>query len=132
MQAQMKILEDLDKKVEASQGEEAAENIEKRLAALQALAKMSQGADRDQWYRQMIDVLGVAIQNGTLPKGVDLLTQLQKELEEAKADEDLIAHAEFQNMWSQFWLSQRAPNANMQDIANQVANGPESVRRKTS
>jgi TolA-binding protein/peroxiredoxin len=119
MQAQMKILEELDKKAEAAQGSEAADDVKKRLTALKSLADASQGPTRDQWYRQMIDILGVAIQNGTLNNGTDLLAQLQKELESAKADEDLIAHAAFQNMWSQFAVNQRAPNANMQTLQDQ-------------
>jgi TolA-binding protein len=119
MQAQMKILEELDKKAESGSADEGAEIVEKRIQALRNIAKSSQAGSRDQWYRQLIDVLGVAIQNGTLPKGADLLSQLQKELEESKADEDLIAHAAFQNMWSQFAVNQRAPNANMQTLQDQ-------------
>ncbi len=119
MQAQMKILEELDKKADPTTGDEAAENVEKRVEALRNIAKLSPAAGRDQWYRQLIDVLGVAIQSGTLPKGDALLTQLQKDLEDAKADEDLIAHAAFQNMWSQFAVNQRTPNANMQTLQDQ-------------
>ena len=57
-------------------------------------------------------MLSIAIQSGSYPKGVAQLTQLQKNLEEAKADEDLVAHAIFQRMWAEYLVAQRDPNAN--------------------
>ena len=77
----------------------------------------------------MIDVLSIAIQSGNYPKGVDALAALQKQLEDAKADDDLIGHAEFQRMWAEFVVNQKDPNANMSRLAKQVADRSRRVHR---
>ena len=77
-----------------------AANIEQRVNTLQSLAEASPETDRDQWYRQMADIVGMAIQAGNYPAGAERLEQLQKKLTDAKADEELIAHVTFQRMWS--------------------------------
>jgi hypothetical protein len=135
MQKQLQILEDLDKKGDGNTPEEIAAGIEQRAAALTQLAKIAPEADRDQWYRQLIDTLSIAIQSGSYPKGAEQLNQLQKSLEEAKADEDLIAHAVYQRMWAEFLTNQRDPNANagelqskwLTDLAAFVAAHPKSA-----
>ncbi len=113
MQKQMAELERLDKEADTLPPDQIAANIEKRIAALQRLAEVATEKDRDQWHRQLIDVLSVAIQSGNFPQGVERLAELQKTLEEAKADDDLIAHAVFQSMWAKFAVDQRAPNADV-------------------
>lgn len=119
MQAQMKILEDLDKKGDAGTPVEIAAGIDQRVEAMLKLAEMTQGKDREQWYRQATDVLGVAIQSGTNPKAPAQLQQLQKKLEDEKADDDLIGHAIFQGMWAQFAANQRQPNADVAKLQEQ-------------
>lgn len=116
MQKQMAELERLDKEAASLPPEKMADNIEQRVAALRKLAEISPASTRDQWYRQLIDVLGVAIQSDSYPNGVAALSEVQKTLEEAKADEDLISHAIFQGMWAQFSANQHAPNANVPQL----------------
>jgi tetratricopeptide (TPR) repeat protein len=113
MQKLMAEYERLDRESDSLSAEKLAENVEKRVEALQKLADVAPANNRDDWYRQMIDVISVAIQSGNFPQGVDRLAALQKKLEDDKADEDLIAHAVFQNMWAQFAVAQHAPNSNM-------------------
>ena len=135
MQKQLQVLEDLDKKGDSGTPEQIAATMDQRIAALTQLAKLAPEADRDQWYRQLIDVLSIAIQSGGYPKGVEQLNQLQKSLEETKSDEDLIAHAIYQHMWAEFLINQRDPNSNagelqskwLTDLAAFVAAHPKSA-----
>lgn len=122
MQAQMKILEDLDKKGDSGTPVEIAAGIDQRVDAMLRLAEMTQGKDREQWYRQAIDVLGVAIQSGTNPNADAQLQQLEKKLTDEKADDDLIGHAIFQGMWAKFAADQRQPNADVAKLQEQWVN----------
>ncbi|HVT26496.1 MAG TPA: thioredoxin-like domain-containing protein [Lacipirellulaceae bacterium] len=111
MQKLMAQLEQLDKASDSIEPDKLAANIEQRVDILQNLADVSPEKDRGQWYRQIADILGMAIQSGNYPKGTDQLEQLQKKLTDDKADEDLIAHVAFQRLWAQFAVSQHDPSA---------------------
>lgn len=115
MQKLMAELERLDKAADTIPADQLAENIEQRANTLQSLAEASP-ENRDQWYRQMADVVGMAIQAGNYPAGAERLEQLERKLTEAKADEELIAHVTFQRMWSLYAASQRDPAANREQI----------------
>src|SRR5204863_6691212 len=99
-------LERLDKASDTVPADQLAANIEQRVNTLQGLAEASPEKDRDQWYRQMADVVGMAIQAGNYPAGAERLEQLEKKLTDAKADEELLAHVTFQRMWSLYAASQ--------------------------
>ena len=108
---QMAELEKLDKESDTLPPDQIAANVDKRVAAIQKLTEISPARDRDQWQRQLIDVLSVAIQSGNYPQGIEALNKLQKSLTDSGADPDLIAHAAFQLMWAQYALNQQAPGA---------------------
>jgi tetratricopeptide (TPR) repeat protein len=116
MQKLMAELERLDKASNTLPADQMAANVEQRVDTLQSLAEASPEADRDQWYRQMADIAGMAIQTGNYPAGAERLEQLQKKLTDAKADEELIAHVTFQRMWSLYAASQHDPAANREQI----------------
>jgi hypothetical protein len=116
MQKLMAELERLDKASNMLPADQMAANVEQRVNTLQSLAEASPEADRDQWYRQMADIAGMAIQTGNYPAGAERLEQLQKKLTDAKADEELIAHITFQRMWSLYAASQHDPAANREQI----------------
>jgi tetratricopeptide (TPR) repeat protein len=116
MQKLMAELERLDKASDTIPVDQLTANMEQRVNILQSLAEASPEKDRDQWYRQMADVIGMAIQAGNYPAGAERLDQLQKKLTDEKADEDLIAHVTFQRMWSLYAASQRDPAANREQI----------------
>ena len=121
MQKLMADLERLDKEADSVAPEKLGANIEQRVNTLQSLAEVTPEKDRDQWYRQMADVLGMAIQTGNYPEGVGRLEELQKKLTDAKADDNLIAHAAFQRMWATYAIAQRDPNAGGQVQAKWLA-----------
>jgi hypothetical protein len=109
-------LERLDNAAATLPAEQMATNIDQRVNALQGLADASPERDRDQWYRQIADVIGMAIQAGNYPAGAEKLEQLQKKLTDAKASDDLLAHVAFQRMWSLYMASQHDPAANKEQI----------------
>ena len=66
---QMAELEKLDKESDTLPPDQIAANADKRVAVLQKLTEIAPARDRDQWQRQLIDVLSVAIQSGNYPQG---------------------------------------------------------------
>jgi hypothetical protein len=120
MQKLMAELEQLDRQADQLSAEKLAENIEQRSDLLLRLAEVTPDTElRDQWYRQLADMLSVAIQTSNDPKGIDQLDDLQKRLVEAKVDENLISHVEFQKMWAKYVVDQQQPNADPAKIQEQ-------------
>lgn len=74
MQTLLADLEKLDKASDSLPAEQVAANVEQRIVDLDKLAKIAPAANRDQWYRQMIDILSIAIQSGNYPKGTEALS----------------------------------------------------------
>jgi hypothetical protein len=116
MQKLMAELERLDKASDTVSADQLAANIEQRVNTMQSLAEVSPEKDGDQWYRQMADVIGMAIQAGNYPAGAERLEQLRKKLTDAKANEDLIAHVAFQRLWALNMASQHDPAANKEQV----------------
>ncbi|HEX2475026.1 MAG TPA: thioredoxin-like domain-containing protein [Lacipirellulaceae bacterium] len=120
MQKLMAELERLDRQADQLSPEKQAENIQQRTDLLLRLADATPDTElRNQWYRQLADMLSVAIQTSNDPKGVERLTDLQKRLVDAKADENLLAHVEFQRMWAKYVIDQADPNANAAQVQDQ-------------
>ncbi len=111
MQKLMSELEKLDAESSNLPDDQQAANIEARADKLQRLAQIAAASDRDQWYRQLADMLSVAAQSGNYPQGLERLDTLQKTLTDAGASDDAISHAVFQRMWAEYVTSQRAPGA---------------------
>ena len=116
MQKLMAELEQLDRESDTLPPEKQTANIEQRAEKLQRLAEITPEGDRDQWYRQLADMLSVATQSGNFPQGLAQLDQLQKSLADAGANDDSIAHAVFQRMWAEYVVSQQQPGADAAKI----------------
>jgi thiol-disulfide isomerase/thioredoxin len=116
MQKLMAELEKLDSEAAGLPDDQQTANIEARAEKLQRLAEISPENDRDQWYRQLADMLSVAAQSGNYPQGLERLDQLQKTLADKGASEDSISHAAFQRMWAEYVTTQRAPDANAAQV----------------
>ncbi len=113
-------LERLDRQADQLSPEKQAENIQQRTDLLLRLADATPEAEqRNQWYRQLADMLSVAIQTSNDAKGLERLADLQKRLVDANADQDLLAHVEFQRMWAKYAIDQADPNANAAQIQDQ-------------
>ena len=116
MQQLMTELEKLDRESASLAEDKQVANIEARAEKLQRLAEIAPESDRDQWYRQLADMLSVAAQSGNFPQGLERLDQLQKSLTDAGASDEAISHAVFQRMWAEYVTSQRAPDAEQANL----------------
>src|SRR4029078_6594709 len=102
MQKLMAELEKLDRDGAALPPDRQTASIDQRAELLLKLADATADADlRGQWYRQLIDMLGAAVQGNEYPKGLERMEQLRKKLVDSRADEELISHVEFQKMWGE-------------------------------
>jgi peroxiredoxin len=116
MQTLMSDLEKLYRQAETLPADKQAANIDQRAEKLQRLAEISPAADREQWYRQLVGMIGVAIQSGDYPQGFERLDQLQKTLADTKAGDDVIANVAFQRMWADYVVTQNKPGADAAKI----------------
>jgi thiol-disulfide isomerase/thioredoxin len=116
MQQLMTDLEKLDRESSELAPDQQAANIEARAEKLRRLAEIAPENDRAQWYRQLADMLSVAIQSGNYPKGLEQLDKLQNDLANADAGEDAISHIVFQRMWAEYVTTQRDPSANPSQV----------------
>lgn len=108
MQKLMAELERLDREADGLAADKLAVNIEERAKLLRRLSEISPDPEmREQWFRQLADMIAAAIQSGSFPQGLELLSELQKQLTEASAAESLLSHVEFQRMWGEYVTSQQ-------------------------
>jgi thiol-disulfide isomerase/thioredoxin len=120
MQKLMADLERLDRQAETLPPDQQAANIEKRVDLLNQLADATADKGlRNQWFRQLTDMLFVAAQMGNFPQGVDRLEKLEKRLKDAGADEELLAHIAFQKMWAKNAVGQSQPGADTAKLQEQ-------------
>jgi thiol-disulfide isomerase/thioredoxin len=112
MQRLMAELQQLDANAGTLSPDKLAANIDQRAEKLLKLAEVTPDPElREQWYRQLTDMLGAAVQGSDYRPGLEKLEQLQKRLVESRADEELISHVVFQRMWGEYVDSQKQPGA---------------------
>jgi hypothetical protein len=68
-------------------------------------------AERDQWIKQLADMVSFATQEGAYPDGIERLTKLEEKLKADKAAEDMITHIEFRRMQAAWSLALSDPKA---------------------
>jgi hypothetical protein len=120
MQKLLDELQRLDGEADRLSGDALARNIEERASRLEKLAEIS--ADKklgEQFYNQLADMLGVAIQMKTYPQGETRMSDLEKKLANLGVDEQVTSHVAFQRMWAQYIVSQEKPDANQAQIQQQ-------------
>jgi thiol-disulfide isomerase/thioredoxin len=111
MQRLMADLERLDKQAMSLPDDRLAASVDQRADVLLKLADVTSDAElKDQWYRQLIDMVGAAAQGNDYPQGLDKLEQLRKRLADAGANNELIAHAAFQRMLGEYVAGQQQGN----------------------
>jgi thiol-disulfide isomerase/thioredoxin len=83
-----------------------------RADLLQRLASVAKDpTEKEQWTRQLIDMVSAAVQEGSFPEGMDRLKKLEAKLTSDKASEDLLTHIEFSRMQAAWGLAQTSPEA---------------------
>ena len=74
--------------------------------------------EREQWTKQLADMISFAAQEGSFPNGVARLSNLKATLEEQEAGDDLLTHIEFRRMqaeWGQSLADPKADYAKVQE-----------------
>jgi thiol-disulfide isomerase/thioredoxin len=117
MQALMAELATLDEQAELLSVEKQGPITEKRAEILEKLAEVTTDVElRDQWFRQLADMISAAVQTGSYSKGIDQLTELEDKLADEGVDQELLAHVTFRRMWAEYGMSQQAPSADYSKI----------------
>jgi len=115
-----KILESIqkldDQLVKANPDRKPALNAQ-RADLLERLASVVKDpAEKEQWTKQLIDMISFAVQEGSYPEGLERLEKLEAKLKAAKASEDVLIHAEFSRMQAAWGLAQADPKAEYSKI----------------
>jgi tetratricopeptide (TPR) repeat protein len=104
MQEVLAKLQDLDNKLNAAADADKKSLNEQRSELLRELVDGSNDeAEKFQWFRQLADHVSAATQSNNYDDGVKYLTDLEEELADANAPEDLRAHVEFQRMLANYY-----------------------------
>jgi thiol-disulfide isomerase/thioredoxin len=108
-----KILESIqkvdDQLVKAPADKRSALNAQ-RADLLERLAEVTkEPTEREQWFKQLADMVSASVQDGSYPEGMERLKKLEEKLIKAKASEDLLAHVEFSRMQAAWGLAQADP-----------------------
>ncbi len=117
MQKVLEAIEQLDKQfVGATADKKPALNAQ-RGDLLEDLAEAAgTPAERDQWTKQLADMLSATAQDGSYPKALERIQQLEARLAKDKASEDLQAHVEFRRMQAAWGQSMNDPKADATKI----------------
>ena len=118
MQPLMAELEKLDRQIDTSTTPEAqAALTDKRAELLEKLANLASDDDsRNDWYRQLGDVLSAAVQNGNYPQGIAALGQLTDKLAKNNPNDPVLPYIKYRKMWAEYTQSQQAKDADIGKI----------------
>jgi thiol-disulfide isomerase/thioredoxin len=114
------ILDELEKldaaTARATTADEQAQLQAKRAVLLERMASAAnKPEDRAMWVRQLIDMLGTAVQAGTYPDGAKQLAALVEKLK-AGQDKDLAAHARFVQISAEYALTVQQKGADFSKV----------------
>ena len=99
MQEIFAALEKLDQQLVSSKAADKPALNKKRAELLEALAESaSTPSEKRQWYRQLADMVSAAAQDGSFPKGIDYLGDMEKRLAKQEESDDLVAYFQFHRM----------------------------------
>ncbi|QDU56191.1 thioredoxin-like domain-containing protein [Aeoliella mucimassa] len=111
MQTLMTELEKLDSNFSSDPKQQNAD-MKRRIEIMQELAKMSPaGNDREQWQRQLADMLSASVQTLQYDEAIDDLKKLAEQLKKDNASKELQAHVEFRRLWSDYIKAGSDPKA---------------------
>ena len=97
-------LEKLDQQLMQANDKQKQQLNLKRTGLLKQLADESAtAAEREQWYRQLADMVSAATQDGSFDDGLEYLDELNAELKKQGESDDLLAYVEFQRMMAEYF-----------------------------
>jgi thiol-disulfide isomerase/thioredoxin len=112
MQRILESIQKLDEQLMRATADKKPALNDQRADLLQRLAGAAKDpTEREQWTRQLIDMISAAVQEGSYPDGMARLQKLETKLKTDKASEDLLTHVEFSRMQAGWGLAQQDPKA---------------------
>jgi hypothetical protein len=107
MQKILESIQQVDEKLMKASADQKPALIGQRVDLLEQLAGVSkEPVEREQWYRQLADMLSANVQDQSFPEGMERLKKLEEKLTADKASDDLLTHLEFARMQAAWGLSQ--------------------------
>ncbi|TWT34101.1 redoxin family protein [Blastopirellula retiformator] len=118
MQKLLDELEGLDEKQAMATTAAARQDLtKKRVALMEELAAASgEGESRDNWVRQMADVISAGVQTGEYPDGMTKLIALSKATAKAEPGSAVASYVEFRRMSADYTSQLQDPNANFTKV----------------
>ncbi|MCH2118168.1 MAG: redoxin domain-containing protein [Pirellulales bacterium] len=90
---------------------------DQRAEVLTRLAEVTTDPEfRNEWYKQLADMLSAAVQSGGYDQGVDQLEKLEQDLQTSGLGDELVAHVRFRRMLAEYMKSQQQPEADLAKI----------------
>jgi len=112
MQKILEAIEALDSQFATASPEKRPALNAQRADQLEKLAAAAGSpAEREQWIKQLADMLSATAQDGSYPQAFERIGKLEASLAKAKASDDLLAHVEFRRMQASWGKSISDPKA---------------------
>jgi hypothetical protein len=112
MQTILETIQKLDDQLIKAEPAKKAALHNQRADLLERLATVAKDpTEREQWTKQLIDMVSAAVQEGSYAEGMERLKKLEAKLTADKASEDLLTHIEFSRMQAAWGLAQGSPEA---------------------
>ena len=90
---------------------------DQRAEVLNRLAEVTNDPElRNEWYKQLADMLSAAVQSGGYDRGVEQLEKLEQGLQASGLGNEPVAHVRFRRMLAEYIKSQQQPDANLVKI----------------
>ncbi|MEQ8835416.1 MAG: thioredoxin, partial [Lacipirellulaceae bacterium] len=119
MQETLSAIEKLDEQLVSASRKDLPRLNARRADLLEKLASQAPaGEEREQWLRQLADMISAAVQDGAYPKGAERLEALAGKLAKAKASKDLQMHIVFRRMQADYGLKIADPKADYNKLHN--------------
>ncbi|MBA3481902.1 MAG: redoxin family protein [Pirellulales bacterium] len=112
MQTILETIQKLDDQLIKAEPDKRAALHNQRADLLERLATVAKDpTEREQWTKQLVDMVSAAVQEGSYPEGMERLKKIETRLTADKASEDLLTHVEFSRMQAAWGLAQGSPEA---------------------
>lgn len=120
MQETLSAIEKLDEQLVSAARKDLPKLNDRRADLLEKLASQAPaGEEREQWLRQLADMVSAAVQDGGYPDGAERLEELAGKLAKAKASKDLQMHIVFRRMQADYGLKIANPKADFNKVHNE-------------
>jgi peroxiredoxin/chaperonin cofactor prefoldin len=117
MQKLMAQLQDLDQQADKVDAAGQSKLIEQRVEILRRLASLAGDDDsRDDWYKQVGDVLSTAVQTGDYPKGLQTFDELIETLSKDAPNDPVVSYLKYHRMWADYAQGVNAKGADLAKV----------------